>query len=261
MVAQISSETFNRASLTPPMEASDSDDLVLALETARVLEAQGDIREAARWLRRAADQAEKDGNDARVLVLARAAADLTNTVTPSSSAPKPPSLPASNAGERSAVRVALPKPASVSHAAPAASRTPAPQASSRPPSAPAPVSQRVVSPPPVPSRIPSPRAVSGSSSAPNARPSAHPTTPPPSRAASAVSAARTAPPAHPGQATPTAVAMPESTPRGATLRVAVPASKQDASVFVVRRLEKGQPLPPGTTEATLVFATESELLK
>jgi hypothetical protein len=251
MVAQISSETFNRASLTPPMDASDSDDLVLALETARVLEAQGEIREAARWLRRAADQAEQDGNDARVLVLARAAADLTNTVTPlSSPAPQSSSLPPSNAGERSAVRAALPKPASVSHAAPARPRPPEPQASSRPPS-----------PPPVPSRIPSPRAASGSSSAPHARPSPHPTTPPPSRVAPTVSAIRTAPPATPAQATPTVSATPELAPRAATLRVAVPASKQDASVFVVRRLAEGQPLPPGTTEATLVFAGESELQK
>ena len=157
MVAQISRETFNRTSLTPPMEDSDSDDLVLALETARALEAQGEIREAARWLRRAAEQAETDGNDARVLVLARAAADLTNTIAPASTpTPAPSSLPPSNAAERSGVRFPAPKPAAWEHAAPPAPRTPAPQAPSRPPSAPAPVSARVSSPPPVPARL-SPR--------------------------------------------------------------------------------------------------------
>jgi hypothetical protein len=50
----------------------------LALETAQALEVRGDIAEAARWLRRAAFEAEKQGNDARVLALAHAAADLTS---------------------------------------------------------------------------------------------------------------------------------------------------------------------------------------
>jgi hypothetical protein len=50
----------------------------LALETAQALEARGDIAEAARWLRRAADEAEKQGHDTRVLALAHAAADLTS---------------------------------------------------------------------------------------------------------------------------------------------------------------------------------------
>jgi hypothetical protein len=52
----------------------------LALETARALEEQGELKEAARWIRRAADEAEKDGNDERVLVFARAAADLMNAI-------------------------------------------------------------------------------------------------------------------------------------------------------------------------------------
>jgi hypothetical protein len=80
MVARINSELLSQALLTPRPELSDSDDILLALETARALETQGEIREAARWLRRAADEAEQQGNDERVLALARAAADLANKI-------------------------------------------------------------------------------------------------------------------------------------------------------------------------------------
>jgi len=275
MVAQISSETFNRTSLTPPMDDSDSDDLVLALETARALEAQGEIREAVRWLRRAADQAEQDGNDARVLVLARAAADLTNTVSNGSSpAPAQSSLPPSSAAERSSVRLPAPKPAAFAHAAPPAPRTPAPQASSRPPSAPAPVSARVSSPPPVPARIPSPRPPAASSPAPRAVPavtsSARPTAAAPVRStpAPASSSAATIPRGASRPAIPPRTSsaredkvITERTLRVATLRVAIPTSSRDASVFVVRRLKAGQPLPAGTTEATLVLNGESPFVE
>ena len=278
MVAQISSETFNRTSLTPPMDASDSDDLVLALETARALEAQGEIREAVRWLRRAADQAEQDGNDARVLVLARAAADLTNTVvTGSSPAPAPSSLPPSSVPERSSVRLPAPKAAAFAHSAPPAPRTPAPQAASRPPSAPAPVSARVSSPPPVPARIPSPRPPVASSPAPRAvpavTPSARPAVPAPVRStpAPASSSPATIPrgasrPAIPPRTSAAREAredkvITERTLRVTTLRVAIPASSRDANVFVVRRLKAGQPLPAGTTEATLVLNGDSPFVE
>jgi hypothetical protein len=68
----------------------------LALETAHALEVRGDIAEAARWLRRAANEAEKQGNDTRVLALAHAAADLTSA---SSQAPVP-QAPEANAPPR-----------------------------------------------------------------------------------------------------------------------------------------------------------------
>jgi hypothetical protein len=231
MVAQISSETFNCASLTPPMDDADSDDLVLALETARVLEAQGDMGEAVRWLRRAADQAEKDGNDARVLVVARAAADLTNRIAP---------------------------------------RTPVPHAPSRPPSAPAPISKRVSSPPPVPARIPSPRSAPASIPSPRAIPSVttspRPPAPTSSRAATSSVPApsprvlpRNAIPAH-APAAPVDARPAENTVSVATMRVAIPASSRDANVFVVRRMKAGQPLPAGTTEAMLVLTAESKFV-
>src|SRR5688572_7386288 len=80
MVARVNNEILSQSLLTPRPDVSDSDDVLLALETARALETQGELREAARWLRRAADEAEQQGNDERVLALARAAADLTTAI-------------------------------------------------------------------------------------------------------------------------------------------------------------------------------------
>jgi len=78
MVPQLNHRTHARTLRTPPPSPRDSDDVLLALETAQALEVRGDIAEAARWVRRAADEAEKQGNDRRVLALAHAAADLTS---------------------------------------------------------------------------------------------------------------------------------------------------------------------------------------
>jgi hypothetical protein len=104
MVAQASTEKPARAILTPTPDPTDSDDVAIALETARALEVQGETGEAARWLRRAADQAEQDGNDQRVVVLARAAADLASPISgsmprsiqPPAPKPAPWSVPVSS---------------------------------------------------------------------------------------------------------------------------------------------------------------------
>ena len=82
MVAQVSREMFSEVLLTPGADPSDSEDVRSGLAAARELELRGEMREAVQCLRRAAEAAEKQGNDARVLVLARAAADLTNTIAP-----------------------------------------------------------------------------------------------------------------------------------------------------------------------------------
>jgi hypothetical protein len=95
MVAQFNREMFSDALLTPRPDPSDSVEVLQALETARDLETRGENREAARCLRLAADTAEQQGNDARVLVLARAAADLTNAAGPVSLAAAPVSAPRS----------------------------------------------------------------------------------------------------------------------------------------------------------------------
>jgi hypothetical protein len=95
MVAKINREMFADALLAPPSDPSDSDEVLLALDAARALEARGELRGAVRCLRRAADEAEKQGNDHRVLVLARAAADLTNAIGPVSLATSSGSSPSS----------------------------------------------------------------------------------------------------------------------------------------------------------------------
>jgi hypothetical protein len=64
----------------PAPRPGDSDDVVLALETARVLFMSGEAEEAVRRLRRAAEAAEQHGDDLRAVALARAAADLTTAL-------------------------------------------------------------------------------------------------------------------------------------------------------------------------------------
>ena len=76
MMIHRSNRPLTRASHTTRPIHSDSDVVVLALVTAAALEAQGEIREAAQWLRRAADQARKDGREERVCELTQAAVEL-----------------------------------------------------------------------------------------------------------------------------------------------------------------------------------------
>jgi hypothetical protein len=52
----------------------------MALETGSEEWGRGDLHEAVRWIRRAADAAEAAGNDMRALSLARMAADLKSTL-------------------------------------------------------------------------------------------------------------------------------------------------------------------------------------
>jgi hypothetical protein len=59
-----------------PVSPEDSDDVVVALETARVQEERADLAEAARWLQRAAVAARKQGRPERAGQLSRAAASL-----------------------------------------------------------------------------------------------------------------------------------------------------------------------------------------
>ena len=141
MVARVNNEMLASALLTPRPEVSDSDDVLLALETARALETQGELREAARWLRRAADEAEKQGNDERVLALARAAADLTNILGSS-----PP-----NATEA----ITMPPPApGVFDAVDAQYPPTTPPPESSEPTIPPPAAPTTVSPPPLPASTP-----------------------------------------------------------------------------------------------------------
>jgi hypothetical protein len=68
----------------------DPEAVVTALETAEIFGKQGDVKEAVRWVRRAAEIAGDEGNDLRALNLARAIADINIS---SSRAPGPPPPP------------------------------------------------------------------------------------------------------------------------------------------------------------------------
>jgi hypothetical protein len=93
---------------------NDPEAVVTALETAEIFGKQGDLKEAVRWVRRAAEIAGDEGSDERALTLARAVADLNISA----------SQPPSQASPASAV---APAPA------PAAAQAPAPQAPPPPP--------------------------------------------------------------------------------------------------------------------------------
>jgi hypothetical protein len=76
----------------PAPTASDAEQVSLALETASALWGKGDVREALRWLRRAAETAGELGDDLRAVGLARAAAELTAELQIPPSIP-PPAMP------------------------------------------------------------------------------------------------------------------------------------------------------------------------
>jgi len=60
----------------PVILPTDSDDVVLALKSARSLWDAADYPQAARWLRKAATSADDAGNDQRSLDLAKKASDV-----------------------------------------------------------------------------------------------------------------------------------------------------------------------------------------
>ena len=66
---------------------NDPEDVVSALEFAEHYGKQGDLKEAVRWVRRAAEIAGDTGSDERALTLARAVADLNISA---SQPPQPP---------------------------------------------------------------------------------------------------------------------------------------------------------------------------
>jgi hypothetical protein len=88
-----------RSTEIPAPEPDDSDDVAMALETAKTLWGIGDKQEAIKWLRRAAEAAEQAENDLRAVRLARTAADLASALEDPAPAPvampsrPPPSMP------------------------------------------------------------------------------------------------------------------------------------------------------------------------
>lgn len=65
----------------PPSLSDDDDDVVIALETARVEEERGEPGEAARWVQRAAGAARKQGRPNRAGELSRVQAMLTEAAS------------------------------------------------------------------------------------------------------------------------------------------------------------------------------------
>jgi len=65
------------ASIVPPPEPGDTEDMTWALSTAQAMEARGDWSECVRWVRRAAEAASEASKNERALHLAKVAADLT----------------------------------------------------------------------------------------------------------------------------------------------------------------------------------------
>jgi len=76
---------------------NDPEAVVTALETAEIFGKQGDLKEAVRWVRRAAEIAGDEGIDERALTLARAVADLNISASQAPKPPPPPPLPAAGA--------------------------------------------------------------------------------------------------------------------------------------------------------------------
>ena len=64
----------------PTPEKDDPTSVISALETGKRDWENGELRDAARWVHRAADAAEAAGNDGRALELARAAADIVSSL-------------------------------------------------------------------------------------------------------------------------------------------------------------------------------------
>lgn len=218
MVATLDYEMFQEALHTPRADPSDSEGVLLALETARAMEAQGEMRAVARWIRHAADEAEKDGNDERVLVLARAAAELMNLIESAPDATgtlPPPSQTGSIAPTLAALVSSIP-PFCPRPFAPALASF-----SSRSTMPPSDWSEPTIPPSPSPPTIPAPIAYTELSP------------PADKRAAAGTICAR-------------------------TIRVAITGSIGDAKSFSVERLDPEEPLSAGAMEAILVLTGEVE---
>jgi len=258
----------------PSPQPGDSDDVELALETAQRMYKNGDLAEALKWLRRAANSAEEAGDDMRQLQLARIAADLAAVVDSGG--------PAVMTSAPSIKPSAPPTPSP-----PIASRLPQPPAK-QPPQAPSarssvaagPAAANAGGPPPLPSNAPKspvPTAIT--------TPGLESQTPPPARASESqvppapkpvtISLKPTSTDSAPAGTVvavkPSAAPVPSvapirpdkpssSTPSGfidvgarGAVRVSVRVSARDENLMIVRPLAQGQRLPPGAREARLVF--------
>jgi hypothetical protein len=249
-----------RSAAIPPPQADDPDDVATALETANALWGIGDKQEGIRWLRRAADAAERAGDDLRAVGLARTAADLASELHSEATAAEGPAEAALPHSEPAVRRVSRPPPppppppsARASHPPP----LPSVPATSHPPPLPsAPATSPAPSSPSPALRPPPAPSASGSSAGPPPTASRRP--PPPS----ALARPRSIPPppeepaAGPRPAKALAASGAAESEEGPdvwhALRVSIKRSARDPSLFVLRRLEDGKETPPGTRAALIV---------
>jgi hypothetical protein len=112
----------------PASHPADSSEVTSALNLAASLWKKGSHRDAIRWVRRAAEAADRAGDVSRMTALARAGADLEESLTPTSpiTSSAPPPLPI---GPASTVP---PPPASASRMKPKTAPPPLPTQASRP---------------------------------------------------------------------------------------------------------------------------------
>jgi hypothetical protein len=223
----------------PMSEASDPDAVALALETGRALWGQGEAREAVRWLRRAAQQADEAGDDLRALTLARAAADLTTLLDLPLSVPPPPPPPASGSPwDEFQDNTIVDAPTTVSKLVAAAAAVPAAAAPAA--AAPAAAASAAVAPAAV--------APAAAATPPIAAAPPPPPPPPPATTRSTATLPGISAPPPPIESP---IVKPPAARSRAALRVAV--SRGDVSgAFAETLLAEGEVVPHGTREALLV---------
>jgi hypothetical protein len=256
----------------PSAKANDGSDVATALETAQALWRRGDSREALRWLRRAAEGAETEGDDLRAVALARAAADLQDRLPAVSSAPAPtPSHPPPTSKRPPPLTQASATPAPVRTSAPpppsqrAVANTGGLEPWSPPASRPAPEpersSPRVSRPPPLPqSELPSapsrppPLPQSELASAPaRSKPAPEVKTPTPETPRApiaevhALAERSAAPPAESQRARPA-----DGPKARSAVRVSVELLSKKSGTLLVRLLGENDPPPANAHEALLV---------
>jgi hypothetical protein len=111
----------------------DPEVVATALETAGIFGVQGDVREAVRWVRRAAELAGDAGIDDRAFALARAAADLTSNFSARVESAPPPAAPAQGAAPNGATAPIASAPPPPPPPPVVAQSRPSPAQDSRPP--------------------------------------------------------------------------------------------------------------------------------
>lgn len=150
----------------PANRATDHEDVTLALDVARSQLAKGDVSEAMKWLRKAADSAFDADDDRRGIELSKAAADLQ--AHPPKNAAAHPAMPAPKAAPPPVPKPSVPAPAAHGPAMPQPGLPRMPK-----PVLPTSATTRRSEVPPAPAPAPPARAAKGSGPSRGRMPSVH----------------------------------------------------------------------------------------